>query len=59
MIRKIKYYIRYAGELFISDKETRIQAIKEFMVYRRKTTNDPILFFNIIIKLKRCKQRNW
>lgn len=47
---KIKYYIRYAGELFISEKETPIQAIKEFMEYRRKTTNDSVLFFNITVE---------
>lgn len=55
MFGKIKYHIKYAGELFISDKETPIQAIKEFMEYRRKTTTDPILFFNIRIKPIRCK----
>lgn len=54
-IRKIKHHIKYAGELFISEKETPIQAIKEFMIYRRKTTNDPILFFNITIETIRCK----
>lgn len=50
MIAKIKYHIRYVGELFISDKETPIRALKEFMDYRRKTTNDAIFFFNITIK---------
>ena len=44
------YHIKYAGELFISDKETYIQAIKEFKEHREKTTDDPILFFNIEIK---------
>ena len=44
------YHIKYAGELFVSDKETPIQAIKEFKEHREKTTDEPILFFNITIK---------
>lgn len=55
MIGKIKHHIRYAGELFISDKETPIQALKEFVEYRRKTTNNPVFFFNIRIKTIGCK----
>lgn len=48
--KQIKYHITYMGELFISDKKTQIQAIKEFKDYWIKTTNDPILFFNIKIE---------
>lgn len=46
----MSYFIEYEGELFISDKNTPIQAIAEFKKFREKTTVKPILFFNITVE---------
>jgi len=48
----MSYHIKYEGELFISDKKTPIQAISEFKKFREKTTEKPIIFFDLIITKK-------
>jgi len=46
------YWVEYDGELFISEKETRIKAIAEFKKFREKTTNESIKFFNLKVTKK-------